>query len=850
MLEQYDPQREAERARHARVRELFHDAFELDAADRARFLDEHCGPDDPIRDEVARLLDQSTGVEDGVVEAVASADLHDRTLPAIDGFRMLGVIGAGGAGTVYRAEQVEPRRDVAIKLLTTGLHSPQMLERFHRESQALATLSHPGITRVFSVGSASIGPWQTPYIAMELVTGRPINEYAADCALPIDQILELVLQVCAALEHAHQRGVIHRDLKPANVLVTPEGSVQVLDFGIARLTGALSDATATATEQGQILGTVAYMSPEQARADPAEIDTRSDVYGIGAIMFELLTGSPPHDVEGLTALDALQVVRDAVPRRPSTLNRSIDADLEAVVCAALDPLKERRYGSVVLLAADIERFRANVPVRARSQTTTYLLWKFARRHRAAVAATVLVALSLVAGLGVSAVALGREAEARRKAEAALGRSEASFQFLRGLLSGVDVRWAQGRDTTLLLELLDAAGRDAEALDDPVVRGEILVLLGTVYYNLFEYHESLAAIDQAIAAFRDAGEGSAEERLDALLHRAWALQNLGRLDDAGETRQRVLRETARRVPKSPLHAEALRSMVEQHLLRGDHAAARRAAEAALEILRDAGSDYEQARVQLQLGSALRHLGDDAGAEVAYQAALDLFGFPESNLVDSIIVLNSLGILARQRGDLALAEQRYREALALRESVGAEPNPLTASMLTNLGVVLARDDRPEEALEVTEQALDMLQDVFEPTDHRIGYTLFTYAEVLESLGRMDAARTAYRDVIALWTASLGEEHPSLAHCWASLGRLCADMDRHDEAAEAWTAALHIVEHTDGQGASASRYRLELAKSLHASGSDEAAAATLRTLLAQDTLVERDAEQARLLLEQIDD
>ena len=416
--------------RWQRVRELCQRALEGEPRDRAAFLAETCLDDQELTREVQARLTQAAGSQDlrdaaaweklGIDMARAAAvgsGPSVRWLPKTIGrYRVLRLVGEGGMGSVYEAEQDHPRRAVALKVIKPGLTNPELLRRFELESQALGRLQHPGIAQIYEAGTADTGSGPQPYFAMEFILGKPLKEYAAAQELHTRQRLELVARICDAVQHAHERGLIHRDLKPGNILVDPTGQPKILDFGVARLTD--SDAHATRqTDIGQLVGTLAYMSPEQVLADPLELDTRSDVYALGVILYELLAGRLPYTISNRLH-EAVQTIREEDPGRLSSVSRTYRGDIETIVAKTLEKDKTRRYASAAALAEDIRRYLADQPITARSASATYQLQKFARRHKALVGGFAAVFVVLVAGIVASTWQAVRASTAERNAVAA------------------------------------------------------------------------------------------------------------------------------------------------------------------------------------------------------------------------------------------------------------------------------------------------------------------------------------------------------------------------------------------------------------------------------------------------
>ncbi|HEX5104557.1 MAG TPA: serine/threonine-protein kinase, partial [Pirellulaceae bacterium] len=331
-------------------------------------------------------------------------------------YRILRLLGEGGMGSVFEAEQEQPRRTVALKVIRSGVLSAGMLQRFETESQALARLHHPGIAQVYEAGAADYGWGSQPYFAMEFIEGVPLDRYAGLHQLDTRQRLALMIQICEAVEHAHRRGVIHRDLKPGNILVEENGQPKILDFGLARVTD--SDVQATRqTDVGQLLGTLAYMSPEQVLADPSAVDTRSDVYALGVILYELLAGKLPYAMSRKLH-EAVLTIREQDAAPLSAVSRIYRGDVETIVAKALEKDRERRYSSAAGLAADMRRYLEDQPISAKPPSTAYQLQKFARRNRALVIGVAAVFVVLIAGVLASMREAARARSAERRALAA------------------------------------------------------------------------------------------------------------------------------------------------------------------------------------------------------------------------------------------------------------------------------------------------------------------------------------------------------------------------------------------------------------------------------------------------
>lgn len=406
-------------------------------------------------------------------------------------YAVLREIGKGGMGVVYEAAQEFPSRRVALKVVRSSVETPVLMRRFAHEAEALALLQHPGIAQLYEAGFAELARGKTPYLAMELAIGKPLTTHARDEALGIAEKLALMIAVCEAVDHAHRRGVIHRDLKPANIVVVPGVGPKVLDFGLARLVAPDGQAGASiGTNQGEVIGTVGYMSPEQLTGDPRAIDTRVDVFALGVVMYELLSGRPAYDVKSLSVVAALEAMRTIEPPTLGRVDPAFKGDIEAIVAKAMERDPDRRYASASALGADIRRMMANEPVSARPLTTLYQLGRFARRNRGLVVGAAAVAGVLVLGVVATTWQAVEATRERDRATAEARRAMQTRDILERMLRSATPQATGGVPLTLT-EMVTGAAKDLDAEKDlsPLVEADTRMVLSEVLGKLGEYAES-------------------------------------------------------------------------------------------------------------------------------------------------------------------------------------------------------------------------------------------------------------------------------------------------------------------------------------------------------------------------
>jgi predicted Ser/Thr protein kinase len=516
----------------AELEAAFLEARRLDPAAREQWLARRFPSQPHLIEHVRRLLEHDNTSETILREVGREAERLFAAVaqpPRIEGFEILEVIGRGGMSTVYAAEQANPHRIVAIKVLEPHRQGPEHFARLLREADVLARLQHPNIARVIAAGRTLD---DRPFLAMERVEGRRLDVWLREESPSRERRIELLLRICSAIEHAHQRGVIHRDLKPSNILVEEHGEPKVLDFGIAWLIeqpvgSPIGTGSGSSSDRS---GTLPYMSPEQLEGDPTKIDTRSDVYGLGALAYELFSGHPPYEIQRVGTTEAIRRIETTTPRRLSELDRELAGDLEAIVARAMHREVSSRYPSATALADDLRRHLEHSPVSARRATAGYVLACFVRRHAATSAAVLVSVLGVAGGLALSLMSLSevRSAEATAR-EQAVTAAELGTRLTKLLTTADD----SVLSPTVSFHDLLMLGRErlrGEVPSSPRARQLLLMALGRAMLSVAENRSALELFDEA-ATIDGASPRDEETRAELLLGRVRALVMLARVDDA-------------------------------------------------------------------------------------------------------------------------------------------------------------------------------------------------------------------------------------------------------------------------------------------------------------------------------
>ena len=794
--------------RYQQVKQVYLDAMDCDPVARSAWLAQRCGADEALRLEVEALLRESVETAPFLETPPPLPDFpmlprrqaaDERIGQRIGPYKILREIGQGGMGAVYLAERADEqfRKRVALKVVKRGMDTEEILSRFRHERQILASLEHPNIARLIDGGTTEDG---LPYFVMEHIEGQPMDLYCSSQKLSTDERLKLFRVVCGAVHYAHQNLVVHRDLKPSNILVTANGSVKLLDFGIAKILNPdLLLETVPPTRTWERPMTPAYASPEQVRGQA--ITTASDVYALGVILYELLTGQRPYVFKGYAPHEIAKVVCETEPDKPSTavvrvssvdrttpnaendkLSKQLKGDLDNIVLMALRKEPLRRYASVEQFSEDIRRHLDGLPVIAREDTFRYRSGKFIARNRLAVAAAAVFALLLAGFLATTLLQSARVARERDRAERERVKAEKVSSFLVDLFKVSDPDKVRGAQITTR-EVLDK-GADkirAELKDQPESQATLLHTVGEVYYSMGLYERSAVLLEEAVQLRRQTLGKDHPDLARSLTALAQSAFDLGQNDRTETLTREAL--AIRRKAFGNEHREVAESLNDLALLtklKGDFATAEPLYRETIAVQRKlSGNDsLEVATTLHNLGVLLSDKKDFAGAEAAEREALEIrrkrLG-PDAP--DVAMTMHNLASMLRNKGDIAGAEQTLRDTLALRRKIYPEAHPQTALTLHNLGTLLRDQLQYTEAEACLREALAIRLKTL-PVDH--SHT----GRVRIELGRVLLAKKAYADAQAelsegLRIAQKTADKSYIAHALDGLGDLQLAQKKNAEA-----------------------------------------------------------------------
>ena len=796
---------------------LFHKLADRSPSERERYYADHQVPN-TIRAELESLLQfdhtSDSSLDLHLASAAHQALAGDFAPPAgtrCGPYRLMRLVGRGGMGTVYEAEQDSPRRAVALKVMNSASADPDLIRRFEQEARALGRLHHPGIAQIYEAGTADTGFGTQAYFAMEFIQGETLKQYCDSHQVGAGQRLELLALVAEAVHHAHQRGIIHRDLKPGNILVDETGQPKVLDFGVARMSD--NDTFLTRrTDAGQLIGTLAYMSPEQVSADPPELDIRSDVYALGVIGYELLAGRPPYNTQGKLH-EVVRAIREDEPPLLGTINREYRGDIEVIIAKALEKDKERRYASAADLAADIRRSLHDEPVIARPPSAAYQLRKFARRHKSLVAGASAVFVALVAGVIASAwqasrahgaeqaalhglsravaaeqaaardrdraVAAGREANEERNhahAAGAQAREERNRAVQEKQRADQEAATAQAINQFLQDDLLAQAGASAQAgpnsrpdpdlkvrtaLDraavrigsrfknQPVVEASLRFTIGKTYVDLGLLAEAQKQLEPALALTRQALGEQHAYTLDSMNELAGVYQVQGRYAEAEPLFARLVEVRSRLLGEG--HTDTLAVMNN------------------LALLYSQQGKYALAEpLQLKVLEARRRM---SGAEHP----------------GTLINMVNLAITYMNQGKYALAEPLHSKVVETRVRTLGREHPSTLNSMRNLAALYYYEGRYGQAQELLTTVLDIQRRVRGEEHPDTLYTRNALGRVYDAQGEPTLAEALYLNVLEIGRRVLGEENPDRLLAMHNLATLYRRQHKDSEAEKLYLKVL---------------------------------------------------------------
>tara|TARA_R110002072_G_scaffold109160_1_gene236358 strand:+ start:149480 stop:152827 length:3348 start_codon:yes stop_codon:yes gene_type:complete len=796
---------------------LFEQAAELPCDEHAAFVERACGGNPALRNELFRLLAGLNGADRlGQIKAEAPTRVGERIGP----YELLEKVGEGGMGEVYAAQQLEPvRRKVAIKLIKAGMDSRQVVARFEAERQALAMMDHPNMAKVLDGGSTDGGQ---PFFVMEFIEGVPILDYCDAQRLDTKARLRLFVMVCHAIQHAHQKGIIHRDIKPSNVQVAVHDGVpspKVIDFGIAKAIHSDASMGEALTQHLQLVGTPTYMSPEQAGTTEQDIDTRSDIYSLGVLLYELLTGATPFDSQQLSHANLAEIVRlicEETPHKPSTriatlgyeattvaMHRRIDGrrlavdlrgDLDWIVMKCLEKDRARRYETANALAADIENHLRDQPVTAGPPSTAYRMRKFVRRNRTLVFATSLVALVLLLGAGgttwgmlwaldekerangetgkaVLAAAEEKKARAAESLRAEELQQVADFQTVQ--MAKVDAMTMGARTRRALLAAVPEDRR--EELKRAIVGINFTNLaMGTLEHDLFD--PSQQAID---AQFAD--QPLVQAQLLAAL--GGAEYEAGLYELAIDPIERSFQILTRRVgAEDPRTLCALNARGVLRFAQGHYTEAEKLSRQAVEGLSLVLGDEHPSTLNALdcLGDTLRKLGRFVEAESCFrqvlQARHERLGPEDPLAIESMRVL---GAVLRLQGRFDEAEACLVDALARQRARGVDVAGLTLDILNSIAVLFGDQERPAQAEPYQREALAGSRLLFGDDHPRTLTAMNNLSGVLLNQLKFAEAENLAKESVDRHRDVLGNQHPETHLAIADLGAVLASMNRFPEA-----------------------------------------------------------------------
>lgn len=845
--------------RWQRLQDLFATAIGLPEHEREAFITE-AADDAELRDELLELLACDTGQVTGplthALGAALDATTRDRRRAligqVIGNYRLVSVLGHGGTGTVYLGERADRQysAQVAVKIVDSATVQGDLGLRFRAERQILASLNHPNIARLIDAGETDSAQ---PYLVMEYVHGEPVDRYCDTVKLGVRERLELFLDICTAVQYAHQNLVIHRDLKPANILVTAEGQPKLLDFGIAKLLD-VGDAAAVLalTRMNDRLLTPEYASPEQILG--RVVTTASDVYALGVVLYELLTGLRPYVVPGSASqLELERSICVTDPQRPSVavlrralekdvaagespmpaiaaargltpdkLQRRLQGDIDAIVMRALRKEPQHRYGSVEQFTADIRRYLNREPVQARQGNWVYYSQRFMRRHAFGVSVTAGFVVFVLAFAVVMSIQRQRIAEERDRATQQTQRAEKVRDFMLNVFTAADP-YAQanngGKEATAR-DLLDTAGRSIKAdLDEqPEVRAQLLEAIGRAYRRQGLSDSAILYLQDAVRIRDQIGLPHNAEYGQVLSELAVALRDAGKFDESDSVFQQAMRvSVAGKSEKSVMQARLLVDLGRLELQRSNPEAAEKYLSEGLTLTKELeGPSHPEVAVILTDISNARSWRDDlAGAERAAREAVSIYrNVPEMH-PDRIMADMRLADVLFLKGQMSDASTLYERALRVQRILYGNSSGKVADTLDSLAQVRLAQNNPKEAEQLTREAVEINSAARGAKSFTTGYLRTDLAQILTRQGKYKEAEPELREALEIYNATLPPDHQYVASAEYVLGEVLLATHRLADAEAILTASMNRWKRTDAPAWRTARSASALGEALHREG-----------------------------------
>jgi serine/threonine-protein kinase len=778
------------------IQNLFHDAADVPETQRKAFLEGICG-DHELVAEVLGMLDQDTSGHSlldrnlaEVAHETLTQPIHASLIPKEFGpYRILKLLGEGGMGVVYLAEREDLGTQVAVKVLRDAWLSPARRERFASEQRTLAQLSHPSIARLYDADTLEDG---TPWFVMEYVDGLPLTHYCRKHDCSVELRLQLFRSVCEAVQHAHGHAVIHRDLKPSNILVKSDGSVRLLDFGIAKQLESLKlqvDQTIT----GLRLMTPAYASPEQIRGDRVGIGT--DVYSLGIILYELLAGQLPFDLSGLTPVEAAVVITEHEPGKPSAaakwttdsetnahalpLSKAAWADLDVLCLTAMHKDPSRRYRTVEALIRDVDHYLNGEPLEARPDAVLYRIGKFVGRNRRPVAATAVILAVIVGLVTFFTVRLER---ARDAALSEAARTVRIQQFIANLFQGGDAA-AGPSDSLRVITIVDRGLQEARSLDkDPKVQADLYENLGNIYQKLGKFEQADSLLRNVVDQRKSLYGADSAEVAESLTELGLLRSDQAHLEEAEQLVRQGLAMAKRHLP--PKHPAIARATLAFGKVLAERGSYDQAIDALNEVVR---LQSAPGVAPADLATSLSTLADAHYSAGHYDVCSSLYNrvlgmHRQIYGARHPLIANDLGSLAAVQRDLGYyseAEGLDRQALDIAQSYYGNNHPKTAGRLTALAESFTYQKKYDEAISALEQALAIQERVYGPAHPSVAEIVNELGNVASMRDDLDGAEAQFRRAVDIYRAVYGDHHYLVAIALANVAGIYMDKKEYPRA-----------------------------------------------------------------------